>query len=86
LYTTGALSVVAALPGDYNDNGTIDAADYTVWRDAMAAGATELLNDRTPGVVDETDFDYWRAHFGETLGSGAGADANAIVPDRSAWC
>jgi hypothetical protein len=67
------------LPGDFNQNGTIDAADYTVWRDAVTAGSTTLPNDPTPGTVDESDFEYWRAHFGETLGSGA--SSAAVVPE-----
>ncbi len=68
------------LDGDYNDDGTIDAADYTVWRDAMSAGATELTNDPTPGTVDETDYDYWKAHYGESAGAGAALGA-ATVPE-----
>jgi len=63
------------LLGDYNGNNMIDPADYSVWRDAVTAGSTDLLNDPTPGVVDDTDFDYWRAHFGDTAGSGSGAAA-----------
>jgi hypothetical protein len=66
------------LTGDYNNNGVVDAADYSVWRDALTAGATSLVNDATPGTVDESDFLYWRAHFGETLGSGSGAGAAAV--------
>ena len=77
---TGEIATVTtmALLGDYNGNNVIDAADYTVWRDAMTAGATSLLNDSTPGSVNEADFTYWRAHFGETLGSGAGSSAAAV--------
>ena len=72
----------AALLGDYNGNDEVDAADYTVWRDALDAGATELLNDPTPGVVNESDFTFWREHFGESLGSGA-ASLSATVPEPS---
>ena len=68
------------LDGDYNGNDVIDAADYTVWRDALTAGSTSLTNDPTPGVVDESDFDYWRTHFGETMGAGAGS-GSAVVPE-----
>jgi glucosylceramidase len=70
------------LPGDFNEDGVIDAADYTKWRDAMSAGASSLPNDPTPGTVDESDFLYWRDHFGETSspGSGAGA-AQSAVPE-----
>ena len=73
-------TIVAGLLGDYNEDDELDAADYTVWRDAMTAGATTLPNDPTPGTVDESDFDYWRAHFGDSLGSGAGS-ASAAVPE-----
>jgi hypothetical protein len=62
-------------------NPSIDAADYTVWRDALTA-STSLLEDLTPTSVDETDFDYWRDHFSETLGSGgAGSSSTATVPE-----
>ena len=76
---TVTVTDVIELPGDYNQDGTVDAADYTVWRDALTAGATALSNDPTPGTVDESDFLYWRAHFGETLGSGAGQAVSSTV-------
>ena len=85
LYESGELSLVAAgLLGDYNNNGVVDAADYTVWRDAVTASNTSLLNDPTPGMVSGSDFTYWREHFGESLGSGAGlgvAHSPATVPE-----
>ncbi len=59
-------TVVVTLPGDYNNDGYIGNADYTVWRDAVTAGSTFLVNDPTPGTVDESDYDYWKTHFGET--------------------
>jgi T5SS/PEP-CTERM-associated repeat protein len=76
------------LTGDYNNNGVVDAADYTVWRDALTAGATSLVNDATPGIVDESDFLYWRAHFGETapIGSGSGAGTVPEPTSISLFC
>lgn len=71
------------LIGDYNDDGFVDAADYTKWRDAMTMGATTLLHrdpDKT-GAVDEDDFSSWRSHFGESLGPGGGQTAVADVPE-----
>ena len=72
----------AALLGDYNGDNTIDAADYTVWRD-LSNTAGPLPNDPTPGTIDSTDYDYWKAHFGETLGRGSVAGGGA-VPEPSA--
>jgi hypothetical protein len=68
-----------ALPGDYNDDGLIDAADYTVWRDNLNTSA-DLPNDETPGSVTEADYDVWQAHFGESLGSGS-LVSGATVPE-----
>ncbi len=69
LYTTGTLFVVGGLAGDYNHNGIVDAADYVVWRNGL--GTTYTQND----------YNVWRANFGQTAGSGAGAIANAAVPE-----
>ena len=74
---------VPGVMGDYNDNSIVDAADYTVWRDAVAAGSTSLTNDSTPGTVDESDFLFWRTHFGESTGSGAAAASASAVPEPS---
>ena len=80
-FGSGTFAAVSTpLFGDYNGNDTIDAADYTTWRDAVTAGATSLTNDPTPGTVDESDFAYWRDHFGETLGGGSGAGSAAASP------
>ena len=82
LYTNGVLAVVARLLGDFNNNGVVDAADYTVWRDHL--GSTFDLNgngDETggsAGVVDEADFALWRAYFGAT---GAAATSAQTIPE-----
>jgi T5SS/PEP-CTERM-associated repeat protein len=72
LYTEGIISLAAAgLSGDYNQDGTVDAADYTVWRNNLGSG-TSLPNDDTAGVGSD-DYDRWKTHFGESSGSGSGA-------------
>ena len=59
--------------GDYNGNGTVDAADYVLWRNGGP-----LQNEiATPGTVTQEDYDSWRARFGSTSGSGAGTGVNA---------
>jgi hypothetical protein len=78
---------IIALSGDYNKNGTVDAADYVVWREAQSAGATSLDN-RDPmqsGPVGDADYDFWREHFGDMtmLGSGGGSVQGAAVPEPS---
>jgi len=66
---------VVGVPGDYNGNGTVDAADYVLWRNGGP-----LLNEvDTPGTVNAADYAAWRARFGNS-GSGSGLGA-ANVPE-----
>jgi len=60
------------LPGDYNANGVVDAADYPVWRNSPP-GPGILANDATPGSVSVEDYDVWKAQFGQSAGSGSAA-------------
>ena len=69
------------LPGDYNEDGTVDAADYAVWRNQMGS-PNSLPNDDTPGV-DHDDYARWKSNFGNVLLHGAGAIAQSppAVPE-----
>jgi hypothetical protein len=51
--------------GDFNDDGTVNAADYTVWRDQLGSGFM-LSNEGgvTPGMVTPEDYDSWKNAFG----------------------
>ena len=69
------------LSGDYNRDGVVDGADYIVWRRAMQGGGDLAADGSRDGVVDQADYDVWRTHFGQTAGNGAGAIANAAVPE-----
>jgi hypothetical protein len=73
--------VPATVPGDYNQNGTVDAADYVQWRNGGP-----LQNDPTPGVQPE-DYTVWRANFGRTAGSGAAVATTGVtsVPEPAAF-
>ncbi|HMO87085.1 MAG TPA: hypothetical protein PKC18_19420, partial [Lacipirellulaceae bacterium] len=62
------LSVAAGLPGDYNADGLVDAADYTVWRNNLGS-PTALPNDDTAGVGPD-DYDRWKQFYGTSAGSG----------------
>lgn len=72
----------AGVPGDYNGNGVVDAADYTTWRDHL--GQTFQLSNEvagvTPGSVTPEDYTAWKSRFGSS-GSGAALGGNAAVPE-----
>jgi len=66
--------------GDYNNNGIVDAADYTVWRDNLGAPPGTLLNDVDGGPIDQDQYDTWQENFGT---NGAASLAHATVPEPS---
>ena len=67
------LAAPPAVPGDYSRNGTVDAADYVVWRDRLGTNF-QLFNEVsgvTPGMVTAEDYTAWKTRFGRTSGAGS---------------
>lgn len=58
--------VAPLAPGDYNGDGFVDAADYTVWRDGLGAAFVQ------------TDYDVWALGYGGTL---VGPAVSTAVPE-----
>ncbi|MEQ8847764.1 hypothetical protein [Botrimarina sp.] len=54
-----SLMVSTGLTGDYNGDGVVDAADYTVWRDGLSPDSTQA------------GYDAWAGNFGATAGASA---------------
>jgi hypothetical protein len=54
----------AGQDGDFNQNGLVDAADYTKWRDNLGS-TTALPNDPNGTPVGAAAYDTWKAHFGQ---------------------
>ena len=75
LYGTSSVQlVVAGVEGDYNFDGFVDAADYTVWRDNLG----------TTYTVD--DYDVWRDNFGATaVIPSALASVSTSVPEPASF-
>jgi hypothetical protein len=74
LVPTAALAINAAavessLPGDFNLDGTVDAADYVMWR--------------KPTLVDD-EYETWQTNFGQSLPGGSGGEHDSsAVPEPS---
>ena len=73
---------VAGLQGDFNNDGQVDAADYTVWRDNLGLDESALNgNGDGSGTVDAADYNLWVISYGNSSSSSASA---AAVPEPSA--
>jgi hypothetical protein len=73
------------LTGDFNRNGTVDAADYVLWRRSLGQTGNGLPADGDgDGRVDQDDYGVWRGNFGRTAGSLSGTNFNATVPEPGA--
>lgn len=67
------------VPGDYNGDGHVDAADYVVWRNSV--GTSNLAADGNGnGVIDKGDYTLWRSQYGQS-GAAASSLTLASVPE-----
>lgn len=82
------------LPGDYNGNDIVDAADFTVWRDTLGTGGLTQYSGADGngnGTIDHDDYAVWTTNFGNSLPSGGGGglasaahESDATVPGLQA--
>lgn len=69
LYTDGVVSIGAGIPGDFDQNGAVEPADFVIWCKYLST------------VYSQSDYDAWRAHFGIHAGAGASLAANIPEPN-----
>jgi hypothetical protein len=74
--------LIRTVPGDFNLDGVVDAADYTVWRDALGSASNAIVDANYDGLVDAADYAIWRSAFGfarQPIGSLA--SSSTVVPE-----
>jgi len=85
-------NIQLAVAGDYDHNGTVNQADFTVWRQNFGSTSALDADGNINGVVDAADYAIWRKNLGKFL-SGAGSAAgggqstglvDATVPEPAA--
>lgn len=71
--TLAAFSLSPSIPGDFNGNGTVDAADCVIWRNDLGM------------IFTPSDYDTYRAHFGqsELSGSAVATAATLALPEAT---
>ncbi|QDU58691.1 hypothetical protein [Aeoliella mucimassa] len=60
------------IAGDFNQDGLVNLADYTVWRDTLGSTTDLRANGddtgASQGVVDMSDYQIWKTNFGMQAG------------------
>lgn len=68
------LELLSGLAGDFNNDGAVDGADYTLWASNLGSPASVLLNTGEADTVNSALYTVWRDNEGTTLP----ATANAV--------
>ena len=88
LAVEGVVAAVAptVLPGDFNNDGVVDAADYTIWRNHFGDETEDGINNAGDGQngVDLADYEIWKQHFGSS-NLGSGSLTRAPVPEPTTF-
>ena len=63
------------ITGDFNTDGNVDAADYTLWRHTTGATVPRYTSADADGsgTIDNADYTIWRSHFGLAAAAGSGS-------------
>uniref|UniRef100_UPI0036F38C80 DUF7453 family protein n=1 Tax=Algisphaera agarilytica TaxID=1385975 RepID=UPI0036F38C80 len=71
-------TIIDTLLGDYNNNGIVDAADYTVWQDSFGSTTDLAADGNGNGMIDAADYTVWQDNFGST---NASTSTLSIIPE-----
>jgi hypothetical protein len=95
IYSDGLSGIGITVPdggiaGDYNGDGFVDAADYTVWRNNLGAPDESAIQNNGDGLngVDSADYSLWKTHFGGPTGAGSAVGFGGVstaVPEPATW-
>lgn len=60
----GVVYAISSVTADYNGNGTVDTADYTLWRDSLGSTTNLTADGNADGMVNNEDYLIWKRQFG----------------------
>ena len=81
-YNADSVVIDVLLSGDYNEDGFVDAADFTVWRDSLGSTNDLAADGNNNGVIDAADLVLWQNFFGNSAADFSNFNG---VPEPSSW-
>ena len=79
LDNVGVTALEQTLAGDFDESGSINVADYTLWTSTYGSQGDLRADGNGDGVVDGVDYAIWRENYEATLG-----EASSAVPEPAA--
>jgi hypothetical protein len=78
------ITPLPAVPGDYNGDHIVNAADYVLFRKYFGPSANSPADANHDGQVNDVDYQYWRQRYGNPFSSpGAGSSFSAVPESRT---
>lgn len=73
LHANGTIAVV--IEGDFNADGMVDAADFTIWRDNSGLSVVPFSSGDSngDGLVDAVDYAAWSSNYGNSSSQSSAA-------------
>jgi hypothetical protein len=89
-----------SMPGDYDGDGQVDAADYVAWSLSVGQTGVGLPADGSgpvgirDGIVNDYDYQFWRSNFGKDAVGSSTINPDGTIPEPTnpdlltlaAWC
>ncbi|QDV72521.1 PEP-CTERM sorting domain-containing protein [Botrimarina mediterranea] len=79
--TAGAPIAAGQVAGDFNGDGVVDAADYTVWRDTEGSNTDLRADADADGVIGAGDYAAWAEDYGFSAYEFDAAPAASTIPE-----
>lgn len=74
-----SLTLVDGVDGDYNEDGVVNLADYTIWRDTLGSSSDLRADGNNNNQIDAGDYTVWKNNFGAP--AAATLAATTAVPE-----
>lgn len=87
LSNAATVTIAVGLVGDYDHSGTVNVADFSMWRADFASTSLLGADGNGDGIVDAADYAVWRDNLGAGIKIAGDYDFSGTVDqlDYSVW-
>lgn len=71
--------------GDYNGDGLVNLADFSVWRDSLGSDSNLAADGNGNRLIDAGDYQVWKNNFGAQLATSVTSHSRTSVAEPAAY-